>query len=85
MKITETIEFNPDVPLAEQSTEFQQWYNDNVNNQITDQLAPDALDVFDRPVSFTVMVGALSVTVYFLYQFQDSSSWACSGFNLKIV
>ncbi len=85
MKITDNIEFNPSLSLSEQSAEFQAWYNENVNNQITDQLTPDALDAYDRPISFTVMVGDLSVTVYFIYQFEDSSTWACSGFNLKIV
>ncbi len=85
MKITDIIDFNPELSLSEQSAEFQTWYNENVNNQINDQLAPDALDVFDRPISFTVTVDNLTVTVYFIYQFQDSSTWACSEFHLKIV
>lgn len=85
MKITENIEFDETKPLlSEQSAEFQQWYNESISPKITDKTIPDALDEFNRPVSFTVQHENFTVTVFWLYIYEDTSNWACRNFKLKI-
>ena len=84
MKITDNIEFTPDLPLSQQSAEFQQWYNENVHSQITDKTTPNALDEYARPVSFTLQADGFTVTVFWQYIFESSSSWACSDFKIEI-
>lgn len=85
MKITDNIEFTPGLPLSQQSAEFQQWYNENIHSQITDKTTPDALDEYDRPVSFTLEASGLTVRVYWLYIFESQSSWACRDFKIEIL
>jgi len=84
MKITDNIEFMQGLPLSQQSDVFKQWYNENVHSQITDKTTPDTLDEYDRPVSFTLQSDGFTITVFLLYIFESSSSWACSDFNLEI-
>jgi len=84
IKITDNIEFNPELNLSGQSPEFKEWFN-LVNQQITDKTVPDSLDEYDRPVSFTIQVGNLVVKVFWLYIFQEKSSWACSDFKIEIT
>jgi len=84
MKITETIDFEENVFLSKQTTEFQEWYNDNVNVLINDTLAPDLFDIFKRPMSYTVTVGTFTITIEPKYIYSDQSNWACSDFNITI-
>jgi hypothetical protein len=84
MTIAENVEFIKDLPLSKQSDEFRQWYNENINSQITDKIIPDSLDDYNRPISFTLKYDVFTVKVFWVYALQDSSSWACSDFNIQI-
>jgi hypothetical protein len=84
IQITDTVQFDASKPLSSQTTAFQNWYNSNVSNQINAKLKADSLDAYQRPVSYTVTTGQLTVTVSPVYIYQDSSNWACSNFNLTI-
>ena len=84
MKITEEIEFIEDLPLFEQSLEFQKWYMTNVSSKINDKLIPDSLDEFDRPVSFTIEQDGFLITVFWFYIYESKSNWACKRHDIKI-
>ena len=84
MKITDEIEFLENLPLSEQSLEFQDWYIENIGNKIDDKTIPDSLDEYDRPISFTVELDDFIVTVYWFYIYESRSNWACSKYELKI-
>ena len=84
MKINDTIEFNESQTLSKQSTEFQVWYNQNVNVLINDKLIPDSLDRFKRPFSYTVKIESFTITIIPQYIYRDQSNWACSDFYLTI-
>lgn len=83
--ITNEIIFDDEKKLHEQSSEFQQWYNEKIQSQITDRTIPDSLDEFDRPISFTLKADGITVKVYWIYIYQSPSSWACSEFKLEIL
>ena len=84
MKINDNIEFDENQTLSKQTPEFQSWYNQNVNILINDKLVPDYLDRFNRPQSYTVVVGEFTIQVQPEYIYRDQSNWACSDFYLKI-
>jgi len=84
MQITDTIQFDESKLLSEQTTEFQEWYNENVNVLINDKLAPDSLDNFKRPFSYTITVKSFTIVICPNYIFRDQSNWACSDFYLSI-
>jgi len=84
MKINDTIEFNESQTLSKQSTEFQVWYNQNVNVLINDKLIPDSLDRFKRPFSYTVKIESFTITIIPQYIYCDQSNWACSDFFITI-
>ena len=84
MNITETIQFDESKMLSEQTKEFQQWYNDNVNVLINDKLIADSLDQFNRPFSYTVEVDTFIIVIYPQYIYRDQSNWACCDFQLTI-
>jgi len=84
MKINNTIDFDESQTLSKQSTEFQEWYNQNVNALINDKLFPDSLDRFNRPQSYTVIVNELTIQIFPQYIYSDQSNWACSDFQLTI-
>jgi len=84
MKINDIVEFDENQNLSKQTTEFQAWYNQNVNILINDKLVPDYLDRFNRPQSYTVVVGEFTIQVVPEYIYRDQSNWACSDFYLKI-
>jgi len=84
MKINDIVEFDENQNLSKQTTEFQAWYNQNVNILINDKLVPDYLDRFNRPQSYTVVVGEFTIQVQPEYIYRDQSNWACSDFYLKI-
>ena len=83
MKITETIDFDENQNLSKQSTEFQAWYNQNVNVLINDKLIPDSFDEFKRPQAYTIIVGEFTIQVVPQYIYRDQSNWACSDLYLK--
>lgn len=85
MKITDEIEFIEGLLLSQQSSEFREWYNENIHSKITDKITPDAIDKYDRPVSFTIETLGLIVHVYWLYIFESQSSWACRDFKIEIL
>ena len=84
IQITETVQFDESKNLSQQTPEFKNWYNQNVNVLINDKLVPDILDEYNRPKSYTVQVDAFTITIYPLYIYQDQSNWACSDFQLTI-
>lgn len=84
MKILDNIEFDESKNLSKQSKEFQQWYNEKVNPLITDKLIPDRLDIYKRPLTYTVIVDSLTIVIYPQYIYKESSNWACSDFLIKI-
>jgi len=84
IQITETIEFDDSKFLSEQSSDFKVWYNKNVNILINDKLNPDSLDIFNRPISYTVTVETFNIEIYPQYIYNEQSNWACSDFKIKI-
>jgi len=84
IQITGTTEFDETKLLSMQSSEFKEWYNKNVNILINDKLIPDSLDIFNRPISYTVIFDKFTITIYPQYIYSDQSSWACSDLQIKI-
>ena len=84
IKINDTIEFDESKLLSEQTKEFQEWYNENVNGLINDTLVPDSLDEFKRPMSYIVQVDTFTVTIFPNYIYHDQSNWSCSDFYVTI-
>ena len=84
MNITDTIQFDESKLLSEQTPEFQAWYNENVNVLINDKLAPDSLDKFKRPFTYTVYVDNFTFVICPNYIYKDQSNWACSDFQITI-
>jgi hypothetical protein len=85
IQITDTIQLDENIELLSgQSSEFQTWFNENVNSQITDQLQPLELDVYNRPKTYKVEANAITFLVSPNYLYTGSSSWANSGLTIKI-
>lgn len=84
IQITDTIQFDESKLLSKQTSEFQRWYNENVNPLINDKTPIDSFDEFKRPQSYAIVVGELLVDVWPQYIFPDSSNWSCSDFEILI-
>ncbi len=82
--ISDTIEFDETKILQQQSAEFQSWLSENCLNKINDQLKPDSLDAYDRPEQYTFSVSPFTVILKPLYQTNDRSNWALTGYNILI-
>ena len=82
--ITDKIQFNELLPLSQQSADFQQWYNKNVNSQINDKTEINPMDEYKRPALYSVLVDAFIVEVQPIYKNQNQSDWGCSDFGITI-
>jgi len=85
IQITNTIVFDETKFLSEQSSEFKDWYNKNVNILINDKIVPDSLDTFKRPISYTITIDKFNIIIYPQYIYNEQNNWSCSDFKLKII
>ena len=54
IKINDTVQFDESKNLSQQTPEFKNWYNQNVNVLINDKLVPDILDEYkDEILNYT--------------------------------
>ena len=54
--------------------------------QITLDTVPDSRDEkTNRPVSYTLTADGVTIRIVWIYIYEDSSSWACSDYQLFIV
>ncbi|MDR3706645.1 MAG: hypothetical protein P4L28_12160 [Paludibacteraceae bacterium] len=84
-QITDTIQFDESKELLSgQSSEFQTWFNENVNAQITDRLQPVETDEYSRPKTYNVEANSITFLVSPNYLYAGSASWANSGLTIKI-
>lgn len=84
MNITDKVIFDETQKIQEQSSEFNRWFFENCLVKINDKLIPDALDEFDRPSKYTLLVDTFIVEIYPIYINQSKTDWSKSTYELII-
>jgi len=84
MNITDKVIFDQTKKLQEQTSEFNQWLFENCLSKINDKLIPDALDEFDRPSKYTLLVDTFIVEIYPIYINLSKIDWSKSTYELII-
>ena len=74
------------VLLSQCSDELRAFVTEKIIPQITLNTVPDSWDEkTNRPVSYTLTADGVTIRIVWIYIYEDSSSWACSDYQLFIV
>jgi len=84
IQIKENIVFDETKPITEQTMEFNNWYNMNINSKINLDTVPIGIDEYDRPIGWVINADGFSVEVRWIYITQSKSSWACKSHDVTI-